>query len=239
MLEKVHRRRKKRGWVEVGALTVRKEKKESVDRSKLQREIQICEKLNSEDYTKESWEKLQAVLESATVLLKKADEETCTSEMNDKAVEVKTARENLQNVTVDTDALKELLQIAKEISEDGYTKESFKALQEGIQEAEKLLNGTCTQETVDNMIAVLKQRIQGLRADKTELQKKYDEIKDVTQGQVTDASWKEFAELREQSKVILDNENATPEEVAEILEKLNQFEICISGGDIPRNNQSQ
>ena len=58
----------KRGWVEVGALTVRKEKKESVDRSKLQREIQICEKLNSEDYTKESWEKLQAVLESATVL---------------------------------------------------------------------------------------------------------------------------------------------------------------------------
>ena len=61
--------------------------------------------------------------------------------------------------------------------------------------------------------------------DKTELQKKYDEIKDVTQGQVTDASWKEFAELREQSKVILDNENATPEEVAEILEKLNQFEF--------------
>ena len=64
-----------------------------------------------------------------------------------------------------------------------------------------------------------------MRADKTELQKKYDEIKDVTQGQVTDASWKEFAELREQSKVILDNENATPEEVAEILEKLNQFKF--------------
>ena len=98
-------------------------------------------------------------------------------------------------------------------------------MQESIQEAEKLLSGTCTQEAVDDMIAVLKQRIQGLRADKTELQKKYDEIKDVTQGQVTDASWKEFAELREQSKVILDNENATPEEVAEILEKLNQFEF--------------
>ena len=145
--------------------------------------------------------------------------------MNDKAVEVKTARENLQNVTVDTDALKELLQIAKEISEEGYTKESFEALQESIQEAEKLLSGTCTQEAVDDMIAVLKQRIQGLRADKTELQKKYDEIKDVTQGQVTDASWEEFAKLREQSKVILDNENATPEEVAEILEKLNQFEF--------------
>ena len=133
--------------------------------------------------------------------------------MNDKAIEVKTARENLQNVMIDTSVLKEVLQTAKEISEEGYTKESFEALQESIQEAEKLLSGTCTQEAVDDMIAVLKQRIQGLRADKTELQKKYDEIKDVTQGQVTDASWKEFAQLREQSKVILDNENATPEEV--------------------------
>ena len=103
----------KRGWVEVGALTVRKEKKESVDRSKLKKELQICEKLNSEDYTKESWEELQAVIESATVLLEKADEETCTSEMNDKAVEVKTARENLQNVMIDTSVLKEVLQTAK------------------------------------------------------------------------------------------------------------------------------
>ena len=74
------------------------------------------------------------------------------------------------------------------------------------------MSGTCTQEAVDDMVAVLKQRIQGLCADKTELQKKYDEIKDVTQGQVTDESWKEFAELREQAKVTLDNENATPEE---------------------------
>ena len=47
----------------------------------------------------------------------------------------------------------------------------------------------------------------------------------MTQGQVTDTSWKEFIELKEQAKVTLDNENATPEEVAEILEKLNQFEF--------------
>ena len=44
------------------------------------------------DYTKESWEKLQAVLESATVLLKKADEETCTSEMNGKDSERKSSK---------------------------------------------------------------------------------------------------------------------------------------------------
>ena len=59
-----------------------------------------------------------------------------------------------------------------------------------------------------------------MRADKTELQKKYDEIRDMTQGQVTDTSWKEFIELKEQAKVTLDNENATPEEVAEILGKV-------------------
>lgn len=40
-----------------------------------------------------------------------------------------------------------------------------------------MLSGTCTQEAVDDMIAVLKQRIQGLRADKTELQKNMMKLK--------------------------------------------------------------
>ena len=85
----------KRGWVEVGALTIRKEKKEMVDRCKLEEELKLCEGLNEKEYTTESWTALQEVVKSATELLKKPDEETCTSEMNDKAAEVEAARENL------------------------------------------------------------------------------------------------------------------------------------------------
>ena len=47
----------------------------------------------------------------------------------------------------------------------------------------------------------------------------------MTQGQATDESWKEFTGLREQAKNVLDNPNATPNEVSEILEKLNKFEF--------------
>lgn len=215
----------KRGWVEVGALTIRKEKKEMVDRCKLEEELKLCEGLNEKEYTTESWTALQEVVKSATELLKKPDEETCTSEMNDKAAEVEAARENLQKVTVDISELKEVIKTAKAISSEGYTKESFEALQQGIREAEVLLNGTYTQDEVNEKTAILKQRISGLRADKTALQEKYDKIKDMTQGQATDESWKEFTGLREQAKNVLDNPNATPNEVSEILEKLNKFEF--------------
>jgi len=215
----------KRGWVEVGALTIRKEKKEMVDRCKLEEELKLCEGLNEKEYTTESWTALQEVVKSATELLKKPDEETCTSEMNDKAAEVEAARENLQKVMVDISELKEVIKTAKAISSEGYTKESFEALQQGIREAEALLNGTYTQDEVNEKTAILKQRISGLRADKTALQEKYDKIKDMTQGQATDESWKEFTGLREQAKNVLDNPNATPNEVSEILEKLNKFEF--------------
>lgn len=220
-----------KGWVEVGALTIRKEKKETVDRSRLEEELKICEGLNEKEYTTESWTALQEVVKSATELLAKPDEETCTSEMNDKAAEVEAARANLQKVTVDISELKEVIETAKAISSEGYTKESFEALQQGIREAEALLNDTYTQDEVNEKTAILKQRISGLRADKTELQEKYDKIKDMTQGQATDASWEEFTGLREQAKNVLENPNATPREVSEILEKLNNFEFTYKDKD--------
>ena len=220
-----------KGWVEVGALTIRKEKKETVDRSRLEEELKICEGLNEKEYTTESWTALQEVVKSATELLAKPDEGTCTSEMNDKAAEVEAARVNLQKVTVDISELKEVIKTAKAISSEGYTKESFEALQQSIREAEALLNGTYTQDEVNEKTAILKQRISGLRADKTALQEKYDKIKDMTQGQATDASWEEFTGLREQAKNVLENPNATPREVSEILEKLNNFEFTYKDKD--------
>lgn len=215
----------KRGWVEVGTLTIHKDKKEIVDRSQLQEEVKICESLNEKEYTKESWEVLQKVITSAKQLLEKTDEETCTSEMNDKAADLEKARANLQKVTVDITELQEVLKTAKAVSGEGYTEESMKVLRESIQEAEALLNGLYTQEEVNDMTAVLKQRMNELRADKTSLQEKYDTIKNMEQGQATDVSWKEFLKLRNEAETILENPNATPKEVADILEKLNQFEF--------------
>lgn len=162
----------KRGWVEVGTLKIRTEKKEIVDRSQLEEELTICDGLNKDKYTEESWNKLQKAVNSARELLNKKDEETCTSEMNDKANEVRNARNSLQEIKVDTSALNDALKAAKSISREGYTEESFEALTQSILEAEALLNGTYTQKEVDEKTAVLIQRMKDLRADKTLLQEK-------------------------------------------------------------------
>ena len=216
----------KRGWVEVGTLKIRTEKKEIVDRSQLEEELTICDGLNKDKYTEESWNKLQKAVNSARELLNKKDEETCTSEMNDKADEVRNARNSLQEIKVDTSALNDALKAAKSISREGYTEESFEALTQSILEAEALLNGTYTQKEVDEKTAVLIQRMKDLRADKTLLQEKYNKIKDMTQGNATDASWNDFTRLRELANAILTDPNATPAEVSDILNQLNTFEFA-------------
>ena len=74
--------------------------------------------------------------------------------------------------------------------------------------------------------AVLIQRMKDLRADKTLLQEKYNKIKDMTQGNATDASWNDFTRLRELANAILTDPNATPAEVSDILNQLNTFEFA-------------
>lgn len=213
----------KRGWVEVGTLTIRQQAEpEEVDRSSLQAELKKCENLKEADYTKESWEKFRLVIEKAEELLKKDDEETCTAEMEDMAKEVSEARDALQ-IRVDIRELQDTLKKAKEISGEGYTKESYGALRDCIQEIEAFLNGTYTQEEVNGKTALLKQRISELQADKTKLLEKYNAIKDMEQGKVTDWSWKEFVQLRNEVKEILDKADATPKEVQDILSKLDAF----------------
>ena len=65
-----------------------------------------------------------------------------------------------------------------------------------------------------------------LRADKTLLQEKYNKIKDMTQGNATDASWNDFTRLRELANAILTDPNATPAEASDILNQLNTFEFA-------------
>ena len=48
---------------------------------------------------------------------------------------------------------------------------------------------------------------------KTELEELYNEVKDLEKGSYTDESWKAFEEARDHAKAVLDNEDATQEEV--------------------------
>lgn len=74
-----------RGWAEVGAWTIRGPAAETVDRMLLEAELAVAERLNAEDYTRESWSAYTSLKEQARALLDKADDETCTAEMDDMA----------------------------------------------------------------------------------------------------------------------------------------------------------
>lgn len=217
----------KRGWVEVGNLTISSKVTETVDRSALKAEMDLCKELQEEDYTSESWSAFQVVLKKANEVYKKEDAQTCTAEMKEMSADLKKAREALiERVKVDTSELERVLEEAKKISSDGYTEESYENLRQGILEVESFLQGdSYNQDEVYAKTAMLKQRMEALQADKTALQEKYDEISGLKQGNVTDESWKVFLNLKSEAEVVLKDEKATPAQVSSILKKLEKFQF--------------
>lgn len=217
----------KRGWVEVGNLTISSKVTETVDRSELEAEMDLCKELQEEDYTSESWSAFQVVLKKANEVYKKEDAQTCTAEMKEMSADLKKAREALiERVKVDTSELERVLEEAKKISSDGYTEESYENLRQGILEVESFLQGdSYNQDEVYAKTAMLRQRMEALQADKTALQEKYDEISGLKQGNVTDESWKAFLNLKSETEVVLKDEKATPAQVSSILKKLEEFQF--------------
>ena len=217
----------KRGWVEVGNLTISSKVTETVDRSELEAEMDLCKELQEEDYTSESWSAFQVVLKKANEVYKKEDAQTCTAEMKEMSADLKKAREALiERVKVDTSELERVLEEAKKISSDGYTEESYENLRQRILEVESFLQGdSYNQDEVYAKTAMLKQRMEALQADKTALQEKYDEISGLKQGNVTDESWKAFLNLKSEAEVVLKDEKATPAQVSSILKKLEEFQF--------------
>ena len=83
------------GWVEVGALIILQETVEDVDRSMLEALIAECDNLNPTEYVKERWETFQVVLEKAKNIYAKAENDTCTAEMEDMSEELAEAKKAL------------------------------------------------------------------------------------------------------------------------------------------------
>ncbi|MDD3402149.1 MAG: glycoside hydrolase N-terminal domain-containing protein [Hespellia sp.] len=211
-------------WVEVGDMTVMSTLTEEVDRSALAEELGVCNALIEAEYTAQSWSAFATVLGEAQVLFQKTDEETCTSEMEDMSGKLAEARGKLV-VFVDVSELQETLAGAKEIKPDGYTAASYEALSKTILEVESFLQGSYTADEVMAKTALLKQAISNLRADMSQLQNKYNEIKDKKQENVTDESWKEFEALRAEVKKALEDQTLTPDAVAELIAKVDAFEF--------------
>ena len=127
-----------------------------VDRSELDRLIEESSKLNEKDYSSNSWKTLQDTLAGTDNLTKQ-------SEINSKVTEIQSA---INNLTIDTTKLVELLDRIDKMNKDVYTKDSLDNLMKVVDSVEE-----CTKQyEVDEKVAELEESLKNLKLDPDKVQ---------------------------------------------------------------------
>ena len=128
--------------------------------------------------------------------------------------------------TVDTSALEEAIAEAGNLEEEDYTKESWKALEEELKEAEKVLEDpAATQEEIDAAAEALQEAIAALEekvVDKSELEKAIADANSKVKKDYTKKSWDAMKAALKVAEKVMKDENATQEEVDAAADALNK-----------------
>ena len=130
---------------------------------------------------------------------------------------------------VDKTELTNLYNENKDLKQGNYTDESWEEFQAALENAKIVIDkADATEKDVNDALQILKDAIQALvekpvepSIDKTELDKLYNEYKDMEQGNYTDKSWEEFQVALGNAKGVLDNKEATQEEIDSAIKNLN------------------
>ncbi|WNC14799.1 S-layer homology domain-containing protein [Brevibacillus brevis] len=205
----------------------------AVDKSKLQAKTEQIksEDLKAEDYTSESWAELQNALQKAKTVL--ADPYATQQEVDKALTALVTAYEGLDKVSTEVDKSKlraKTEQIQSEnLSGEDYTSESWEELQNALRKAaEVLADRHATQQEVDEALSALTKARAGLKkpgepaVDKSDLQAKADEIddEDLDEDDYTASSWRKLEKALKRAKEVLEDPDATQDEVDEALAEL-------------------
>ncbi len=203
-----------------------------VDKSKLKAKVDeiAAENLSAEKYTEASWQALQDALEKASKVL--ADPKATQAEVDKALAELKKARQNLKEATTPVDKTKLQAKVdeidGENLVAEDYTKASWQALQDALEQANKVLaDPKATQAEVDKALAALKKARQGLidvnnPVDKSKLYDKVDQIDDenLNEDDYTAASWKALQKALEKAREVLADPKATQDEVDAVLAAL-------------------
>ncbi len=146
-----------------------------INYDELDKQIGAAEALKKDDYTAESWTKLQKALEDA----KNAKTATTQKAVDDAAQALKAAIAALEKkpaaVTINYDELNEQIDAAQALKKDDYTAESWTKLEKALEDAKKAKTAT-TQKAVDDAAAALKAAIAALEKKPAAVTVKYDEL---------------------------------------------------------------
>ena len=135
----------------------------SVDNEQLKSFVDDLSNLEQKDYTKDSWKQFQTVLKEAQDVISNHD--ATKDEINDMYQKLLDAYNGLVTLN-DKSGLTDLISKADQLQEKDYTKDSWTALQEALDEAKTVLdNANAMQEEVDNAKEVLTKAMAGLEVN--------------------------------------------------------------------------
>ncbi len=201
-----------------------------VDKQKLQLLIKDCQAVLSQgqnNYTDESWQAFQTILESANAVLNKTD--ATQDEVNIAIADLQKALDGLTvpEGVVDTGKLKALIDTCKTIFAQGqanYTDESWQAFTDALNEAQAVLeNANATQTEIDNVrkkLETARDTLTNKKPNTEALEALILECDKVEKGNYTNESWKVFADAFNAAKAVAGNPDATQEEIDNAEQKL-------------------
>ena len=203
-----------------------------VDKSGLQTAIDAAKALKAENYTAETWEVLTTKLAAAEKVY--ADPEATDYEVLLAIANLTEAIEGLEAVETpeagDKTELNNLITQYSGLNEKDYTAESWKVFANALENAKAVsAKENASQAEIDRAIAALTSARAGLvkatdqttQADKSKLQKFYDEcVGFYKEANHSKENWKAYQEALVAAKAVLNDKDATQEEVDNALSKL-------------------
>ena len=197
------------------------------DKETLKVNIELVEKLNKNDYTKESWENLQAKLSIAKEVYE--DENALVDEIEEAINNLQDAINSLVKKDVNKILLQELVTMIGGLNSNEYIYTTWENLDKNLELANKvLINEEATQEEVDvaynNLLrAYLELR---LKPSKDKLEDLINKAEALNKENYTEETWEKVESALKKAKVVMTNENATEEEITQVE---NELEVAMEG----------
>lgn len=214
-----------------------------VDKAELEETVDSAAELTEEDYTAASWSALQEALEVAQNVLDNVDAEQDAVDSANNAL--KDAIEKLISIVELRDAIAE----ASGVQSNEYTPETAEPFEAALSAAQDTLaNPAATEEEIATAIENLQATQENLtkKADKTELQAAIDSATELNKADYTADSWSALQEALETAQYILDNENISEADQADVdtatialleaIENLEKAETPIEIPTAPKTN---
>lgn len=211
------------GDVYYGLSELRFTQKFKTDKTALQELIEMHEKKENIGYTDESWAAFEEALLHAKDVYDKID---ASQDEIDKAYQdLADAVVNLvlKPIEVNKEKLINLYEKYKDYKQGDYTESSWTVFEEALANAKNVLDdSTVTQKDVDLAVEQLESAVAGLErgVHKERLQEAYNKYKDLQQGNYTDTTWGAFNKARSTAKDVLNDPNATQDEIDKALKDL-------------------